>query len=142
VGVFSRIFHWSQPLVKKSQLIGAKHPLGTGWDGSGTFHSVHILTTKWRTKVWGCHGLARVVSRVGHQKRPVFIVLSRCHGSGPPPKGPVQGPRFRRRREASPTSKTDCDKAARQHRPARERGRYDLRRYTLLNHAFESRISG
>jgi hypothetical protein len=30
-----------------------------------------------------CHGLARVVSRVDAQKRPVFIGLSRCHGSRP-----------------------------------------------------------
>ncbi len=30
-----------------------------------------------------CHGLSRVVSRVALQKRPVFIGLSRCHGSGP-----------------------------------------------------------
>jgi hypothetical protein len=30
------------------------------------------------------HGLARVCSRVGCEKRPVFIELSRCHGSGPP----------------------------------------------------------
>jgi hypothetical protein len=29
------------------------------------------------------HGLARVVSRVEGHKRPVFIDLSRCHGSGP-----------------------------------------------------------
>jgi len=28
-----------------------------------------------------CHGLSRVVSRVDAQKRPVFIDLSRCHGS-------------------------------------------------------------
>jgi hypothetical protein len=28
-----------------------------------------------------CHGLSRVVSRVARQKRPVFIELSRCHGS-------------------------------------------------------------
>ena len=33
------------------------------------------------------HGLSRVVSRVGREKRPVFIDLSRCHGSRPP-KGP------------------------------------------------------
>jgi hypothetical protein len=41
------------------------------------------------------HALSRVVSRVGREKRPVFIDLSRCHGSGPPRahKGPVQGPR-------------------------------------------------
>ncbi|GEM_PF-3832427 len=31
-----------------------------------------------------CHGLSRVVSRVAIQKRPVFIGLSRCHGSRPP----------------------------------------------------------
>jgi hypothetical protein len=29
------------------------------------------------------HGLSRVVSRVDAQKRPVFIGLSRCHGSRP-----------------------------------------------------------
>ncbi|HWY75393.1 MAG TPA: ORF6N domain-containing protein [Verrucomicrobiae bacterium] len=33
------------------------------------------------------HGSARVMSRVDVQKRPVFIRLSRCHGSGPPGNG-------------------------------------------------------
>jgi hypothetical protein len=27
-----------------------------------------------------CHGLSRVMSRVAREKRPVFIMLSRCHG--------------------------------------------------------------
>jgi hypothetical protein len=42
-----------------------------------------------------CHGLARVVSRVGREKKPVFIDLSRCHGSIPPKEqSTVQSPKL------------------------------------------------
>ena len=44
---------------------------------------VRLRLRKGRTSRVG-HGLARVMSRVGREKRPVFIGLSRCHGSGPP----------------------------------------------------------
>jgi len=39
-----------------------------------------------------CHGLSRVVSRVGREKRPVFIRLSRCHGSTPSGTGITKHP--------------------------------------------------
>jgi hypothetical protein len=45
--------------------------------------TLHRSTTPPLQGCHGCHGSARVVSRVGLEKRPVFIDLSRCHGSGP-----------------------------------------------------------
>jgi len=40
-----------------------------------------------------CHGLTRVMSRVDAQKRPVFIDLSRCHGSARGTRRNVQCPK-------------------------------------------------
>jgi hypothetical protein len=67
------------------------------------------------------HGLSRVASRVGLEKRPVFIGLSRCHGSGPlgtvragiTKHPPSLKSSFRRRWEASPFAKAaTADKMA------------------------------
>jgi len=53
------------------------------------------------------HGLSRVVSRVGREKRPVIIRLSRCHGSNP----------LRDRNYQTPASPRGFG-AASQHRPS------------------------
>jgi hypothetical protein len=53
-----------------------------------------------------CHGLSRVVSRVDAHKRPVFIDLSRCHGSRPLGTG-ITKPQTPNSRERS---KNQCPK--------------------------------
>jgi hypothetical protein len=53
------------------------------------------------------HGLSRVVSRVDAQKRPVFIGLSRCHGSGPPWRPYCARPRPRRRPRSKVPTQSD-----------------------------------
>ena len=54
----------------------------------------HSEDLTWMSRIG--HGLSRVVSRVGREKRPVFIDLSRCHGSarGDAPKCSMSNVQF------------------------------------------------
>jgi hypothetical protein len=80
--------HSATPSLQDSRIAGLQPPVSY-WDSKtyGAFFAPQYSILNLPSS--GCcsrvgHGLARVVSRVGREKRPVFIGLSRCHGSEPP----------------------------------------------------------